>query len=74
MKVQEKTDIKKAGAVTPATQNNQHCGLYLKTVPLASLKFQIGELLLLLIAGDGQADGWRQLERLLRRFYEGGIL
>jgi hypothetical protein len=29
-----------------------------------------GELLLILLAGDGQPDGWQQFETELRKFYE----
>ena len=47
---------------------------YHKAVPLSSPKFQIGELLLLLLAGHGQPDGWRRFERLLRQFYGEGVL
>lgn len=74
MKGQRKIPIKKAGASTPAQTNEPHRKPYLKAVPVSSLKEKIGELLLSLLAGHGQPDGWRQFDRLLRQFYEGGVL
>jgi hypothetical protein len=63
--------IKKAGAVTPA--KNQQQGIsYPKAVPLSSL-IQIGSLLLLL-AGSEQPDGWQRFDQLLHQFYEGVIV
>lgn len=35
---------------------------------------KIGETLLCLIAGNGQADGWQRFNRLLRQIYSGGAL
>lgn len=59
----------KAGAGTPATKNKLQRKPYPKAVPLSSLKIQIGELLLYLLAGDRQPDGWQRLDQLLRKLY-----
>ena len=69
-----KTPIKKAAAPTAAIQNKQRNQAYPKAVPLSSLKIKIGELLLLLLGGHTEPDGWRQFEQLLRQFYDGGVL
>ena len=71
-----KVQIKKAVCIAGKTakENEQHNRAYPKAVPLSSLKLQIGQLLLLLLTGNEQPDGWRQFERLLRQFYEGGVL
>lgn len=76
MKTQAKIPIKKAVLLQTETarNNKQHNESYLKAVLLSSLTIQIGEILLLLLAGNGQPDGWQQLEQLLREFYGGGIL
>jgi len=36
------------------------------------LKEKIGCLLLCLLTGEAQPDGWRRFELLLRRYYAGG--
>ena len=76
MKTQAKIPIKKAVLLQTetATKNKQQSRAYPKAVPLSSIKIKIGELLLLLVAGHGEPDGWRQFDRLLRQCYEGGVL
>jgi hypothetical protein len=64
----------KKAVVGTAKKNEQHNRAYPKTVPLSSLKEQIGQLLLLLLTGNEQPDAWQQFERLLRQVYEGGVL
>lgn len=68
--------LKKAVCIAGKTaiRNKQRNRAYPKAVPLSSLKIQIGELLLLLLTENEQPDGWQQFERLLRQFYEGGVL
>ena len=67
------TPIKRAAASTAATRNKQHVKSYPKTIPLSSPNVQIGELLILLLTGNGQPDGWWQFEQLLHQFYAGGV-
>ena len=69
-----KTPTKKAGAGTPATKNELYNEHYQKGKLLSTLKIQIGELLLLLLTENGQPDGWQRFDRLLRQFYERGVL
>ena len=67
-------ESKKAGAETPAKKNKRHNRHYQKGRPLSNLKIQISQLLLLLLAGNEQPDGWQQFDQLLRQVYEGGVL
>lgn len=76
MKIITKIPKKEAACVSAqaAEKTKTHKTFY-RTLPvMSSLKFQIGELLLLLLTGNEQPDGWRQFEQLLCQFYEGGIL
>ncbi|MHC4463198.1 MAG: hypothetical protein ACYS30_17465 [Planctomycetota bacterium] len=65
---------KKAAAGTAAGEKRLQNETYPKPAPLSSQKLLIGELLILLLTGNEQPDGWRQFERLLHQFYEGGVL
>ena len=75
MRIVAKIPRKEAACVSAQTaeRTKPHKAFY-RTLPvISSLKIQIGELLLLLLAGNEQPDGWRQFERLLLQVYEGGV-
>lgn len=42
--------------------------------PPCKYRIQIGEILLFMVAGNEQPEGWRQFEQLLCQCYEGGVL
>jgi hypothetical protein len=67
---------KKAPASTEARKNKTQKEAYPKAATLSSLKLSshIGQLLLLLLIGNEQPDGWQRFDQLLRQFYEGDIL
>ena len=71
-----KTPTKKAVCIAGETAipNKQRVKAYPKAIPLSSLRFQIGQLLLLLLTENGQPDGWQRFDRFLRQLYEGGAL
>ena len=76
MKLQIKTPKKETACVSAQTaeKTKTHKTFY-RTLPVTSnLKLQIGQLLLLLLAGDRQPDGWQRFDQLLRQFYAGGVL
>lgn len=63
----------KASAGTLAGNNKQRHGMYHKPVHLSSLKIQIGEILLYLLAGNEQPDGWQEFEQFLGNLYDGDV-
>ena len=75
MKTQAKMPKKEAACLRQTARKTKlYNERYLKSVSLSNLKMQIGEFLILLLAGNGQPNEWEQFERLLRRYYDGGVL
>lgn len=68
-----KTGKEKASAGTLAGNNKHRKGIYHNPVPLSNLKMQIGEILLVLLSGNEQPDGWQEFEQFLGNLYDGGV-
>ena len=69
-----KTKIKRVVPCKTTPNKTQQRESYRNSASASIAKLQIGELLLLLLTEDGQPDGWQRFDRLLRQFYEGGVL